>query len=431
MKAHFVIIAMVLGLGLAVSGCAECTDSDCEQPTVVGVEPPEDSFLYADFGPIETRIQLYVDQLEGHRDSYGIYLPIKNGDTFIDQGDALIWNSLLLAAYCRINMDLSFNLDSIIERDWWLYKDNFILQDGRPIRHPDLADGLTKSGSISKDGLTGFYVLGAVAYDTSCEPVKSEFSEVVTRVAKYAKGHDWLLGAPGSGKKKLILSYLLNRIYLSDLLQLYGERRIVKRNRVLVDLSEHASNDAGEFRNKTKCLRGDDIACIQADKNSSTTWHLHHENLISHAIFTKHDIEDPYYTRKQIGKFRKSMAKIGRSDRFRDGTTMSNWLFVLPWRINSGRSYFDIVRFLTRKFTDQLPNKSTPIGNWKCTVMIWQRNPLENKCDPDRDEEYLGLDFLIPASYMVQHRARIQNGLQMSETEFDSDDDEDDDIDQR
>ena len=61
--------------------------------------------------------------------------------------------------------------------------------------------------------------------------------------------------------------------------------------------------------------------------------------------------------------------------------------------------------------------------------MIWQRHPLENKCDQKRDEEFLGLDFLIPASYIVWHRTRTLKGLK-TELELDSNDIADEDADQ-
>ncbi len=313
---------------------------------------------------------------EGSRfyDEYGLLLPIKDG-VHKDQGDALIWNSVTLAALCLTGSDNVAYL--------WESIKTLQTEDGRLFRHPIYADGVGKT-SISKDGVLGFLYLGVIAKHTDCSPVEEEYGIMLAKFKDYVITHNYEMGV---GHKDISVTFLSDRHTLRTVLRMYG----ISSEGLDFKTSVHDLSAAGFWAHTIfdldyACQHGDANACSAKGTMGSFMNHLAFLS-VSIAYYGSLYNEDSQYTQSQAKDLLKDMAGVGLDQK------AYNWLFLTQLRVaQGGKTFKDVNKFLKESFPSDTPTETNGVKGWGCTDYIWQRAPYQ-PCE--NDAHYLGTDFLI------------------------------------
>lgn len=333
-----------------------------------------------------------------HYDAYGLLLPKYNG-TFEDKGDALAWTSVSLGTMCMINRaylkgnltDPAFDLSSDITQVWTDMKNSVIKPDGHLIRHPDDTGGT----SISKDHMSLFMNMLAIAKYTNCTQVTSDASTVLQNFIDYGIDNDWEMGE--AGRTALSTTLLTGRHSLYDLNNLYN----LGYTEDQLDLSTSGESTTlnttvADYINENKfyCRQGFPGACLRIANSGVYGNHLHFQTSVQFRIGALNNLE-PIYNISKTTLFLENMGKVGQS------VGQPNYLFLAAYRhfVLDNPTFNDINKHLDDAWPTDLPKENTPITTRGCTDFQWQRVGWE-KCT-NTSKEYIGTDFLLLFSYTV------------------------------
>ena len=323
----------------------------------------------------ESKAELYVKNAFGiHKDSYGLLLPLNSDNSFRDQGDALIWNSVYVASLCLSDMfqDERWEL-------WQSIRDNLITEEGRPYRHPSKMQG-TKSTSISKDGMIGFLYLGAIVKYTNCPNIVDEYPTFVERMYKYGKSNDWEYGI---GNTETSVTLMANQMSLDIVLKLYGIKHSVP---VHIKDAYAALEMPALYKKLHKCQnKGEE--CDAAKGLGAFQIHLNYlATVIAHIGTIVNGT--PRYSSEETEQFLLALSNVGLEQGY------PNWLYIATYRhfVTKLPTYNDVNEYLSGFPAFTLPNETIGAGPYGCTDYIWQR-VMPQGCS-ENGREYIGADYL-------------------------------------
>jgi len=346
------------------------TSSSTPNPVPIGTDT---TFTQAE---LDDKISLYISAQEKHIDSYNLILP-KLDNTFVQQGDAATWTAATISTNCMLKQDVT---------SLWQGMKGIQLSSGTLIRHPLDVGGT----SISKDLIALWLSMGAIAYHTDCEPVKSEFGASLIKFIEYGRDNNWEYGL--AGRKDLSTTLLVGRQALKAVSSLYNlgySDSALNMNTSISNVLTNASMADFINENYYKCHRNaDQVACLRIVDQGVFGNHLTFQTILIHYIEALH-VEDPVYKLKYLKLSLESLARVG------DNIGYNNWLFVSAYRklVLQTDANDDIFSFLYHKFPDSLPTEKVGVEGWGCTDFIWQRVPGEN-CN-NSNLTHIGTDFLM------------------------------------
>lgn len=365
---------LILSLALVLSSCAG------DKPEIE--IPPAKSVSYNKAG-LELKAEDYSFRLQFMKDEYGLLLP-KLGGAFIQQGDALLWNSIALASFCLLHSETE-------TLELWNSFKHLQTEDGRLFRHPLLKDGVYTT-SVSKDGILGFLFLGAISKETNCI-IQEHYKTSLEKFAQYVVKHDYEMGV---GETDLTVTYLSDRHTLRMVLRLFdlpSEHLDFKTS--VHDLYFQTRNSNAVYNHNADCKNP--VKSPFMVEFCSSDWfpgvfgnHLTYLSVYIAFVEAK-NIENPVHSMGRIKDYTKYLAQTG----IEKGTLY--WPFVQLYRITRRQFLFeDINSELMKMFPEKPPSESNQVEGWGCTDYIWQRIPFQ-KCNND-STQYLGLDLLLPFS---------------------------------
>lgn len=338
----------------------------------------------------QTYINDSYDASSDKHDSYGFIFG-KEGSTFMHQGDGLMWNSVPLAAMCMMDSSSDYTFTTEIASLWNAIKTEMIMSDGRPRRHP-LKDGANGT-SISRDMVTGYLYMGAMAKYTNCSGVTSDYLTYLEKVRDYAINNNWELQNPaylekanstttkmGDNTKRMMVSVL--KIYGGDYSSIVLDNPDINAMTAEMKLADWIAEKKFYCRQGFigSCLKGANLGVFGAHLTflHAVTANIEYKLLGSSTYFSEFDLDTLLY----------DAARIGNS------VNHQNWLMVAAYRHFTGGTFNDVYKALDEIFPDVIPGEiegtnSTTRG---CTDFIWQRIGWEY-CSGS-SEVYTGNDFL-------------------------------------
>lgn len=386
------------------------------------------------FDNVVERAKFYLTNLDYFKDNYGLYTYRQNGQ-LIGQGDALIWNNVLLTSMCqtqswyeankaKIDAEYAphpFDLKKRISDHWNAIKTGLYLPNGRPVRHPTRINSTDQNNrgesTISHDGITSTYYLGAIAKYTKCSPVADEFGDVINRMANYARKHR--LNMAGDGNYVGIdLSILGSTVFFDSVLKLYnyptGHWPMPLKHLIripdflvpLVSIFSGTNGTNGSYAKVAYCKIHDNGPVFKSkfcklwSYDSSTSYHLNHLLTVVAYIVAKEKgtihFAFPNISIKRADKMLKRMARLKAEG-------IPNWLHVVTYRHFSKQSANDVIEALLTFPKDRFPSNDPKdkVLNLGCSDFIWQRIPQAAKCS-NNGELYNAGDFLKAFAWLVQ-----------------------------
>ena len=341
------------------------------------INPIEDEEIESFAVQAQEKAELYLSKsFSMLRDEYGLLLPNNGYGTFIDQGDALIWNSIALASLCLIGDQEK------IDDLWVSYITNLQMPDGSLIRHPTLKSGVGVS-SISRDGITGFLFLGSIAWITKCS-IFPEYGERLQRFADYGANKNWLVGAhPGD------ITPITDRHLIKMVLSLYNrDTSNLSLKTSIHNLSFQVSiaNEVNKYTHE--CKKGIQRSCDLVKHFSPFVSHLAFLSVVIARIDAMNN-PNPTDSLPDTESWLLTLSAVG------DDIGFNNWLFVAGYRkfVRDDATYRDIHKFIAEDFPHTLPTESNGVSGWGCTDYIWQRSPGEY-CS-DSKTIHIGQDLLL------------------------------------
>ena len=393
-------ILTILAMLLLLVGCSDdelrdwrfCENFDC---TFGGIQetssvPPTNTSTTNSTLVLNTKALTYIEASyragSAMYDTHGLIVSRHADGTAKGQGDALLFNSISLSAMCLIDfavtkgtLNATFDMTTDLTALWTSYK-TMQSTDGRLSRHPiySTANNYT---TISKDMLTGFYYLGAMAHKYNCEPIKSEYGAVIRSFADYAIANNWEAGVGVTNNSQ---TKMTGRHLLYSVMTLYGlDTSNLDLATSIYDLKTSAKYADYINENKYWCRSGYAAGCLKIANAG-----VFGNNLIflsmeiataTTALHSTADIKSWYYYLGKVG------GSIG----------LPNWKFVTGYRnVNGITSVNDAENFLNDKFPTGLPKENNAIADWGCAEYIWQRVPYE-PCSSSDNTTYPGDDFLL------------------------------------
>ncbi len=401
----YVIIIMsfiLLGCqGVEVKDAVEYLELERNIPQTSSIVPVDSESTY-DNAAVIAKAKTYIASsyahgTSRHYDSYGLLLP-KYTD-FEDDGDALAWTSVSLATMCMINKayskgnltDSAFNLTTDISTLWTDMQNSVIKADGHLIRHPDDTDGT----SISKDHMSLWMNMLAMAKHTECEPIASEAGAIIKKFMDYGIANDWEMGE--SGRTATSTTFLAGRHALYDLNNLYSQGYTSDQLELATSGETTALNTSvADFINENKyyCRQGYAGSCLRILNAGVFGNHLHFQTSIQFYIGSLNN-SSPVYTLAESTQFLANLAKVGQN------VNQPNWLFVAGYRYftMTNPTFNDINAHLADDWPDDLPTENTAVTSRGCTDFQWQRVGWETCTGITK--EYIGTDFLLLFAFTV------------------------------
>jgi len=309
-------------------------------------------------------------------DQYSLLLPIENG-THIKKGDALIFNSVALASMCMLE---GFDSERVVL--WDAVKG--LQKNGTFIRHPESQAKL----SISKDQLTGFFYLAAIAKYTDCDPVVGDMPAILASLKQYGVSHDWEM-ATGKTDRSTTLwldFHILKAIY--GMYDLENSDFDLSRSIHYVEASSIVAPQLAYMA--YLCRSGEDkLACVDGKPVPVFGNHLLALTIAIFAVDSRVS-KHPLYKKSKTNEWLKNISEVGDEFGYR------NWLFfsMYSYFTGKGKGYKNnIDDFLVNWFPDQTgEEKDHAVLGWGCSEYIWQRVPPET-CSGS-PVYYTGIDFL-------------------------------------
>ena len=372
-----------------ISVSDSCDYFDCSLPiTDTNSVPPTDNYSAMDLTTQSTTyLQSYKTGSQFY-DTYDLLLPIDPNGSFIHTGDALIWNAVALSTMCVLQYDISKNkLNSSYDVSkemtllWTAFKNNLILSTGTIIRHPDS----TSNTSISRDAITGFLFLGAIAKQYNCTTISNDFGSILSTFISYGKTNKWDF-ATSSEKSKPSTTVLNDRHMLQATANIYGLSVDVD---LLTSIHNHKENMKMMdiiYESRHKCRLGYPDACLRVGNSAVYSTHLTSMTNFIFYIDSKQST-NPVYTNSEIKDMSFYLGRVGGS------ISAYNWLYVMEYRIiNNSVSNNDVANALSSLFPSELPRENNPT-KYGCDEFIWQRVTY-NRCS-NNNTRYIGSDYLL------------------------------------
>jgi hypothetical protein len=319
---------------------------------------------------VAIKARTYIQAIQ--YDEYNLALPVRDNE-FIDQGDALLFNSLLLAAFCILQ-------EPSAERLWDAYQ-QVQISDGRLVRHPSLAAG-KEATSISKDGVVGFLFLGSILIDHGCAAQQQVYKQMLDKFVHYAVSHNYELGV---GKTDPSVTLLTDRHVLRMVMKLYDlDHSVLDTKFSGHDIRYSAKIAPTVFRYNLHCKNGNAEAC-KIQMPGTFTIHLTFLSTSIALVDAKHNY-NAQYSIPEVQEMLQQLASVGVEE------NVLNYLYLGKYWKETNQPVDDVFLFLLNNFPLLTSERQEVIG-FGCTDYVWQRTPYES-CNQS-DTRYVGVDFLL------------------------------------